>query len=333
MNGLDVLRRGFAKHQAGKIEQAAVDYRRAISIEPGLGDALYLLGVGVHATRPETAGAMMARALAAEPTRVDFGFAVAKILIDRGDYPNAARVARRALALEPGQLELKTSLAAIGSILYARTQGRADPAFLGRTYDDLGPRLTPNPYAKRLRTWVEPLLPTIGREGSRRLLDIGCGTGPIGDEFHAWFASLTGCDMSERSLRIARSKGRYRRLVKADIMDFLRAEPAESYDMVTAAGSFCYFGDLSELLVLCRKLLTDGGLIAFTIFRSEHPEPERDPQKEVYGIFKHSEAYIEKVAADANLSVAVVGRDLKIFDEGKRDIVDDLYVLRKQSSA
>jgi predicted TPR repeat methyltransferase len=329
VNGGDLLREGFAKHQAGRIEQACIDYRRAVAIEPGLGDGLYLLGVGVHGAQPGAAGLLMTRALAVDPRRTDFGFAVAKILVDRGDYSNAVRMARRVLALDPGQLELRGLLAAIGSILYARSEGRADPAFLGRTYDDMGPRLTPNPYAKRLRTWVEPLLPALRRQGVRRLLDIGCGTGPIGDEFHASFADLTGCDMSERSLQIAASKGRYRRLVKADILEFLRAEPAGSYEMVTAAGSFCYFGDLSELLRLCRGVLIDGGLIAFTIFRSDLSEPERDPGREVFGIFKHSQAYVEKASAAANLLVAAVGKDLKIFDEGKRDIVDDLYVLKK----
>ncbi len=331
MTGPDLLRQSFAEHQAGKIERALVGYRQALAVEPALGDALYLCGVALHSSQRDPAS-LMARAHAADPTRADFAVGVAKALVGRRDYELAHRMGRRALALDPGQIELRKVMEGIRSILYARSQGRADPVYLGRTYDDMGPRLKPNPYAKRLRAWVEPLLPEIGRAAARRLLDIGCGTGPIGDEFHTLCTDLTGCDMSERSLQIAASKGRYRRLVRVDILDFLRAEPSENYELVTAAGSFCYFGDLSELLNLSRKVLTNGGLLAFTTFRSALPEPERDLQSEVFGIFKHSEIYVERASTSADFSLVAVGRDLKIFDEGKRHIVDDLYVLQKSSA-
>ena len=138
--------------------------------------------------------------------------------------------------------------------------------------------------------------------------------------------------MSEKSLRIAARHGGYERLVRADILMFLGGEADESYDAVIAAGSICYFGELHDLMGQCRRLLRLPGYLAFTTFRSEQAMPERDLGNEVFGVFKHSDAYIRRVAKESGFDLVVAAKDLKIFDEGKRDIVDDLYVLRKQSS-
>ena len=42
---LELVRQGFALHQAGRVEEASALYDRALAVAPGLFDALHLRGV------------------------------------------------------------------------------------------------------------------------------------------------------------------------------------------------------------------------------------------------------------------------------------------------
>lgn len=314
--------------QANRPADAHATLKQAIALAPSHADATYMRGIVLYVSAgPAAAALIFMRAALMAPDNALISAAAGRVCNEAKRLEAAGRFIRRSLVIEPGQVDLVQPLRQIQSILHTRARGRADPDFLGRTYDSLGPTLAPNPYAQRLAEWVLPLLGREHVRNGKRLLDIGCGTGPVGDEFHHSFADIVGCDMSAKSLRIAAAKGHYSRLVQSDILAFLRDEPAGGYDLVTAGGSFCYFGDLSELLTQFRKVLRPGGLAAFTIFRSDLPEPESDSNWEIYGIFKHSETYVRRVAQDTGFIIEAVGRDLRIFDQGKRDIVDDLYVL------
>ncbi len=329
----DLAAKGLAVHQQGRVPEAMTAYRQSIISDPANADAHYLLGILVYGTAGAASAApRFSRATTLSRDHAAFQAGLAKVLLETKALPVARRSLRRSLALAPEQVELRASLAGVQSILYARGHGRADPGYLGDTYDELGPRLKPNPYAERLREHFGPLLSVFPAGQNLRLLDIGCGTGPVGRQFRDLSRHIVGCDMSEKSLRIAARHGGYERLVRADILMFLGGEADESYDAVIAAGSICYFGELHDLMGQCRRLLRLPGYLAFTTFRSEQAMPERDLGNEVFGVFKHSDAYIRRVAKESGFDLVVAAKDLKIFDEGKRDIVDDLYVLRKQSS-
>src|SRR5262249_34413521 len=103
------------------------------------------------------------------------------------------------------------------------------------------------------------------------VLDLGCGTGLAGVEFRPLAERLTGVDLSPQMIAVARGKGAYARLVADDIGRFLAAAAVEGarYDLVLAADVFTYFGDLAPLFAACASVLAPGGLVAFTVERSD----------------------------------------------------------------
>ncbi|MGM0586630.1 MAG: class I SAM-dependent DNA methyltransferase, partial [Pseudomonadota bacterium] len=76
-------------------------------------------------------------------------------------------------------------------------------------------------------------------EGARGPLhDLGCGTGLSGEAFaEAGFDPIDGSDFSEEMLKIARDKGVYRDLLKADLNTPLPFED-EAYAHIAAVGVF-----------------------------------------------------------------------------------------------
>jgi predicted TPR repeat methyltransferase len=97
-----------------------------------------------------------------------------------------------------------------------------------------------------------------------RVLDAGCGTGLVGRELaERGFADLTGCDISEAMLRLARAKRIYHGgLFKADIrrMPF---EPQE-FDALVCIAVLTYADALEPVFAEFDRVVRPGGTIAFS---------------------------------------------------------------------
>jgi len=70
-------------------------------------------------------------------------------------------------------------------------------------------------------------------------------------------------------IEIARRKGRYVDLSVADITERLTREPSSSADLVVAADAFVYLADLMPVCRQAARVLTPGGLFAFSV--ETHP--------------------------------------------------------------
>ncbi|OJJ96056.1 hypothetical protein ASPACDRAFT_81723 [Aspergillus aculeatus ATCC 16872] len=103
-----------------------------------------------------------------------------------------------------------------------------------------------------------------------RILDAGCGTGLVGEGLtrgagNATSLIIDGLDLSPAMLKVAANTGVYHTLTKADLTQ-PTALPAETYDIVTCAGTFTHghVGPDPALREFIRVLKT-GGLIVATI--------------------------------------------------------------------
>merc|ERR1719343_1847339 len=97
------------------------------------------------------------------------------------------------------------------------------------------------------------------------VIDAGCGTGLVGEQFRNVSSHLIGVDLSEAILDEAerlRPKLYDERIV-GDVAEVLRAKKPIS--LVVAADSFIYFGDLDPLFESIKDGLEEGGYIAFTL--------------------------------------------------------------------
>jgi predicted TPR repeat methyltransferase len=133
-----------------------------------------------------------------------------------------------------------------------------------------------------------------------RMLDLGCGAGLAGEAFRSRVRTMTGMDLSPAMIAKARAKNLYDRLAAADLLDFIREEPAESADLVVAADVFVYIGDLAPVFAAVARTLSLGGLFAFTTQKAA------DSASFAVGEdlrFAHSELYLRDCAAKAGLAV------------------------------
>jgi len=97
-----------------------------------------------------------------------------------------------------------------------------------------------------------------------QILDLGVGTGLIAEEMvnRGLEVVIDGVDQSEHMLEKARDKGRYRHLVKADLIKLRETVlPEQEYDAVISCG---VYGDYVNLkyLVQAMELVKSRGILA-----------------------------------------------------------------------
>lgn len=98
----------------------------------------------------------------------------------------------------------------------------------------------------------------------RRAIDLGCGTGLAATAFAREVDHFFGVDLSPRMVERARAGGLYAELEVADMLQGLRGRPDASAELVLAADAMVYVADLAPVLAEAARVLTPGGLFAFT---------------------------------------------------------------------
>ena len=128
-------------------------------------------------------------------------------------------------------------------------------------------------------------------------LDLDCGTGLGGAAFRPFCKALTGVDLSPAMVAQARAKQIYDRLTEGEVVEFLNAEPAASYDLVIAADLFGYLDDLTAVLGAAARVLAPGGLIVFSA-ETHHGDGVilRDTLR-----YAHAESHVRGALAAASL--------------------------------
>ena len=134
-----------------------------------------------------------------------------------------------------------------------------------------------------------------GRSGLR-ILDLGCGTGLAGVVFKSRAARLDGIDLSPAMIEKARARGIYDFLRVGDI----ETPPQNTYDLILAADTLVYLGELTALFRAVAAGLAPDGYFLFTTEAKTGDGFELGPKRR----WRHSDAYIREQAAAAGLAVA-----------------------------
>jgi predicted TPR repeat methyltransferase len=257
----------------------------------------------------------------------------AEMLFASGDHAAAAELMLQALELAPGWAmgwfrlgEMQDAAGALGEATEAwRMTLKLDPAdrpgaalkleLIGAVPSSDAP---PSPFVESLfdqyagtfdASLIEKLgyrVPdlldrAIGQHGSHfnHAIDLGCGTGLMGEKLRPLASFLEGYDISAAMLRKAEAKGIYDRLAKADLqaIEF----PATSADLIAAADVFMYLGLLDGIVAKVATALRPGGLFAFSV---EHHAGPEDFALRPSRRYAHSKIYLQRLLADAGFSVA-----------------------------
>lgn len=196
---------------------------------------------------------------------------------ETGDIEGAKAAWRRSAALDAeGQYGAALKLAAHGE--QPALDGAVDgSAYVETLFDD---------YASRFETsLVDRLGYSVPDELAQMIaatvpvpvgvaLDLGCGTGLVGERLRRMARRLEGVDLSEAMLAEARRKQIYDRLHKGELTQFL-AGWGEKAGLVTAADVLNYTGALPPVLAAVRAVLAPGGWFGFSLEVFDGPEPLR----------------------------------------------------------
>lgn len=233
----------------------------------------------------------------------------------------AAAAFARAAALDPrGTLGAQMRLAALGAI---EAPGAPPSAWVSALFDEYAPRFDTHLVKALAYRGPELLMSALERAcllrgrafKFARALDLGCGTGLMGRALAPHAGSLRGADISPAMIEIARTAGFYAELHVCDLSAYLETQADGGSDLVIAADTFVYAGDLSGVFAQGARALMPGGLFAFTLQSAAGNSWSLGADLR----YAHSRGYIDRLAAQ-------YGFDTVILDEAsaRRDAGADV---------
>ncbi|HWG22917.1 class I SAM-dependent methyltransferase [Actinospica sp.] len=134
------------------------------------------------------------------------------------------------------------------------------------------------------------ILNLAGDVAGRRILDAGCGAGPLHAALRDRGATVTGIDSSAKMLELARKRlGDDADLHLADLTSPLPF-PDNAFDDVVASLVLHYLEDWTAPLAELRRVLTPGGRLIIAV---DHPIVQKlfDPDSDYFAIHKRSEEW------------------------------------------
>jgi len=298
----------------GDKERARSSFEKATQLAPDLPMAWFNLGVCLGRCRlPDGAASALHEALKLEPGYVPAYISLATLLHYLGNYSEAAEVYREWLAHDPGNPMATHLLAAATG---ENAPERANDEYVRQLFDDFATSFDENLTALKYRA-PELIAERLGREvandGSRDILDAGCGTGWCGPLLRGFARHLVGVDLSTAMVDRARVRAVYDELVVEELTQFMRTRP-NTFDVVASADTLVYFGSLDEPLEAACHCLRKGGILVFTVERLDPRVSSATYRLETHGRYSHCEAYVRDAVSRA----------------GFRTITSETQVLRRE---
>lgn len=327
---------GIVLSRLGELAEAVGAYSRAVALDSS--KHFYWTNLGVaHDVIGEAADAETCfhQALAIDPACPDAYFLMSALLLKQRRFAEGRRFNNLGIVALPAKCESRVSLChayhelgrtaeAIDVLLQWEREEPENPtptyllvayrggnvqeqdsaAYVERTFNDFAERfdevLTRLHYAgpQLVRDW-------LARQGlpaaSQAVLDIGCGTGMVGEVLRPHAARLVGVDLSESMLQKAREKSCYDALYRADITAFLEKQE-ERFDLIACMDVLIYFGRLDGLMGLIRQALKPNALLMFSTEKLDS-EGGESFRLNVSGRYSHSADYLRMVLKAAGFSI------------------------------
>jgi predicted TPR repeat methyltransferase len=220
-----------------------------------------------------------------------------------GDKEAAVKSFRRVLALDPDdRLGAGLRLARLGERNNARAMS---PAYVRTLFDQYAARFD-RELVELLHYNAPALLRaaldrTAGERRFARVLDLGCGTGLMGEAIRDRADELIGVDLSKKMLEAAERKKIYDLLVANNLLGSLAAQ-TEPFDLILAADVFVYLPDLKPIFAAAAIKLSPTGYFAFTV-------ETHDGDDTVLGNtlrFAHGEPHLRAAAQSAALEILLL---------------------------
>jgi SAM-dependent methyltransferase len=129
-----------------------------------------------------------------------------------------------------------------------------------------------------LQPFEDLLVGSISSETSRRVLDVGCGTGSVALAIARRLGSkghCTGIDISEPMLAAARARAERENLMPTFVLGDVQTYPFErpSFDTIVSRFGVMFFDNPVQAFANLRRAAEDGGRLQFIAWRSAAENP------------------------------------------------------------
>ena len=259
----DLLALGQERMASGDIPAAIAEFEHALRLDPAFAAARHALGLA---------------------------------WLEAGE-PDRAIEALSALAATPFAADAAANIAAANAL---KDTPRSPPGYVRHLFDQFSARYD-DAMLRELTYRAHLILRDLAdlllvKRRALDILDLGCGTGLAGVSFAGIARRLDGVDLSPQMIERARARGIYRRLTVAD-METALAEDGPSYDLILAADSLVYIGDLGPVFRGAHRRLKPGGLLLFTVERHMESGYALGPKRR----YRHGEDYLRREASTSGL--------------------------------
>ncbi len=213
------------------------------------------------------------------------------VLSASGHLEAAAEIGRMRLAEKPDDPIRRYLLDAVTG----KSMSAAPTEYIEQYFDQFAPQFDSKLTETLKYSAPSQMAKLLARHRTQfqQMLDLGCGTGLAAKELLPFGQNLIGLDLSSGMLAEAGKRGRYSELVQSEALAYLETT-TNRFDLIFAADSLIYFGDLSPLLRAAAGAMVPGGLFALSI---EVAEREGFTLLSS-GRFAHSPAYLKTIATD-----------------------------------
>ena len=293
-----------------QFRDAAVMFHQAVSLDPRFADARFGLALAAQGKIAEVYA--HADVLARAETAPGFPHKSFGILLARIDCPGGARSCFETHLLHhpDDEDEIAMLLATVGDDLPERASDRQiDRIYAARADQwDRGAAGAAGYQGHRL---VASALDELGTPHAGAVIDLGCGTGLVGELLRCRSDRLIGIDLSEPMLAQARRKKLYDELHQADLLGWLARQEA-ACDVIASAATLIHFGDLNAIFAAASRSLRPGGRFAFTLFPNDD-DPDAIAVASLAGLaqagcFRHGTVYVAQAAGACGFAVELMRR-------------------------
>ena len=236
----------------GDPQAAIAECRQALVQRPGYTLALNTLGAALGKVGLlEEAIAILRQAISLKPAYANAYHNLGNALDQAGRVEEAKQAYHAALKINPTLEEARYNLAALGDM---PPPSCTPYPYLLRLFDSYAPSFDQHlvdalDYQVPEKLY-EAVLAARPEATALDIIDLGCGTGLVGQHFRGVAGRLTGIDVSARMIQWAERRNVYDQLILDDYIRYLSARQ-EPCDLVLAADVFIYAGDLIAVFQAC----------------------------------------------------------------------------------
>lgn len=289
-------------YQQKRLPEALEEYRTAVIINPNIPEVSNNLGIILKDIGEfEESLGLFFNAFSHNPKQEEYSINIAEtlILFYRQNAENALKIAEKWVKEYPDNIFAKHTLASL------KGENLVDnKVYTEKLFDHFADNY--ELVLQNIGYSVVRSLRHLTGDVKGTLVDLGCGSGLVGEAYKTVFTTIIGVDISEKMLEKARNKGTYQKLIKSDILEYLQTEPQA--DLFIAADVFGYIGNLEPVI----KNIAPQPL-AFSI--EELMDIEENQKLFPSGRYKHNPQYIEKL----------------LTQYGYKDIKQEKTVLRQEN--